>query len=267
MLARADVEDVDQEIVRLETASIMPGESGAAAVITAVAADPAALNGAKEAARLTGVALNGDSGDAGPVADLDGLRETAAQALEALVGADGTGGSSGAFKIAQDSERNAGEALKQAKAQKATAVAACEAALYDTWAQDLVQAEQNRKKAIEDVEDFLADQVVPARGAQGARCEKALSNGTFRPARDAETCAEDLCCAAARIPTGNGWRTVETCQPEAGEDLTMSWVALPRVALVNELPAPGSYSYTCIQGAQKLAAAATAAAAAVYMLA
>lgn len=246
----------------------MPGQSGAAAEITAVAADDTLLNQAIQAAAATGVALNGDSGDAGPVAALAQLRVDAADALEVLVGADGSGGLSGGYKVAQDSEKNASDALKGAKMQKATAVAACEAALYDTWAEALVQAEQDRKKAIEDVEDFLADQVVPARGTAGARCEKALSNGTFRPARDAETvCAADLCCAAARIPTGNGWRTVETCQPEAGEDLTMSWVALPRVALANELPAAASYSYTCIQGAQKLAAAATAAAAAVYMLA
>lgn len=169
--------------------------------------------------------------------------------------------------VANKNVNDAKKAVADAQKDLAEAVSACEAALYDTWAQTLITDTEARDAALQDVEDFLDAQTPPARGAVGARCEKALSNGTFRPARGEDACAEDLCCAAARIPTGNGWRTVETCQTAVGENLTMQWVALPRVPLADSLPAAESFSYTCIQGAQKLAAAATAAAAAVYMLA
>jgi len=64
------------------------------------------------------------------------------------------------------------------------------------------------------------DLVKPAPGSAGARCEKALSNGTWRPARGEQACDEGLCCGAARVWMESGtsadvaWRTIETCQLE-----------------------------------------------------
>lgn len=111
----------------------------------------------------------------------------------------------------------------------------------------------------------------PKRGTAGARCEKALSNGDDRPARNAETvCDTGLCCGAARIPMTSGttadagWRTVETCQALA----TKTYEYRPaRDPMATALPAKKSVAFACIEGAKTLAAAATAAAAAVYMLA
>lgn len=72
-----------------------------------------------------------------------------------------------------------------------------------------------------------AELTIPAPGTIGARCEKALSNGTFRPKRTNEgTCGgEENCCGAARVWMSAGsdgsapvadamWRTIETCQPQ-----------------------------------------------------
>jgi hypothetical protein len=67
----------------------------------------------------------------------------------------------------------------------------------------------------------------PEPGTVGARCEKALSNGTFRPQRGEMTCVgteeAPLCCGASRVWMEAGtnadgvavadamWRTIETC--------------------------------------------------------
>jgi hypothetical protein len=106
----------------------------------------------------------------------------------------------------------------------------------------------------------------PARGTAGARCEKALSNGTFRPRRDETTCGEGLCCGAAVIDIGAGTNMIiETCQAEAAT--TFAYTP-PRAPMATVAPtAQDPVTFTCIQGAQKLAAAASALAAAVYMLA
>lgn len=68
--------------------------------------------------------------------------------------------------------------------------------------------------------------VTPEPGTAGARCEKALSNGTFRPQRGEMTCGGEesgLCCGASRVWMAAGtnadgvavedamWRTIETC--------------------------------------------------------
>merc|ERR1712151_1490052 len=71
----------------------------------------------------------------------------------------------------------------------------------------------------DDLDEILAlvteaEEDAPAAGAAGSRCEKALSNGTFRPQRGETTCNEGLCCGAARIPQGNVMMTIETCQAE-----------------------------------------------------
>lgn len=115
----------------------------------------------------------------------------------------------------------------------------------------------------------------PAPGAEGSRCEKALSNGTYRPKRGVEagTCGgkdSGLCCGAARVWMGSGttadaaWRTIETCQKEDAETYNYQ---PPREPMALTMPKTESVPFACIEGAKALAAAASAAAAAVYMLA
>jgi len=112
----------------------------------------------------------------------------------------------------------------------------------------------------------------PAAGTAGARCEKALSNGTYRPARGELTCAEGLCCGAARVWMASGgtpdaaWRTIETCQPLDTKKYTYTKARSP---MSTDLAAARAQEvdFVCIDGAKKLAAAASAVAAAVYMLA
>lgn len=146
------------------------------------------------------------------------------------------------------------------------AIVACQAARFDEYAATLAAAIATRNTDLDTIERLLddAEAAAPTAGAAGARCEKAMSNGTFRPKRSEATCAEGLCCGAARIPKGNLMMTVETCQLLAAT--TYDYVA-PRKPLATVMPEPTSHPFTCIQGAQKLAAAASALATAVYMLA
>jgi hypothetical protein len=149
----------------------------------------------------------------------------------------------------------------------------CKVAQYDLYHASLKGRETTRTQDLEKIKKLLADTVAPARGAAGARCEKALSNGTFRPARSATTCTaaagKVACCGAARIPipgadAGAGWMTVETCG--TADQKTYSYTP-PRKPMATTNPTAVDYAFTCIQGARKLAAAASALAAAVYMLA
>jgi len=57
---------------------------------------------------------------------------------------------------------------------------------------------------------------------------------------------------------------IETCQPEATTEF--NW-APPRAGMATSPPATDPYPFTCISGAKTLAAAASAIATAVYMLA
>lgn len=91
-----------------------------------------------------------------------------------------------------------------------------------------------------------------------------MSNGTFRPRRNEATCAEGLCCGAAKIPVGNAVMTIETCQTVGTTEYSY---AVPRAPMATTAPTGTNMPFTCIDGAQKLAAAASALAAAVYMLA
>jgi len=137
-----------------------------------------------------------------------------------------------------------------------------------------------RAEDLKKIKAMLDAQVTPAPGTLGARCEKAISNGTFRPKRGELTCPPDLdadgnvtqayCCAAARIymtsgvTADAGWMTIETCQKAGTGKYAYQ---PPRAPMATEMPAKVEVDYTCIEGAKKLAAAASAVAAAVYMLA
>lgn len=162
------------------------------------------------------------------------------------------------------------------KAQKLTAdrIEACQLAAYDAYRKELKTAMEAREKKLGEIKALLESQKTPALGSAGARCEKALSNGTYRPrmAQGRETvCDEGLCCGAARVwmaigagETDAAWKTVETCQALEAENYAYQ---PPRPPMATTMPATESVPFACIEGAQKLAAAASALAAAVYMLA
>jgi len=130
-----------------------------------------------------------------------------------------------------------------------------------------------RAADLKTIKALVESQETPAPGSAGARCEKALSNGTGRPKRGDMTCGGEesgLCCGAARVwmdsgeEANAGWRTIETCQ--SIEAATYDYQP-PRAPMATTMPATVSVPFTCIEGAKKLAAAASAVAAAVYMLA
>jgi len=111
----------------------------------------------------------------------------------------------------------------------------------------------------------------PVTGDEGSRCEKALSNGTWRPDRAEESiCVKDLCCGAARIWYASGatkdaaWRTIESCQPKGASKYKYQ---PPRAPMDITMPTKVEVNFKCIEGAQRLAVAATAMAAAAFMLA
>lgn len=148
-------------------------------------------------------------------------------------------------------------------------IAACEAKKYDEYAAALVTAQETRESNLAAIERLIetAETNAPAAGAAGYRCEKAVSFGTQRPARGETTCAAELCCGAARIPLpgqSSTTLTVETCQPLA--TTTFDWTP-PRQAMAVVPTAAVNGPFACIDGARKLAAAASVLATAVYMLA
>lgn len=75
----------------------------------------------------------------------------------------------------------------------------CEASQYNVYMKTMSDAVSARKEAIKNIVALLDARAKPAKGAAGWRCEKSLSNGTFRPARGEKTCGDGLCCGAAKI--------------------------------------------------------------------
>jgi len=101
----------------------------------------------------------------------------------------------------------------------------------------------------------LCNFVPPADGAAQTPRKKCLEGEPGKP----------LCCGAAQRFLKDGTKlSIETCQPEATTTYTY-YPALPEGALV--APTPETWRFQCISAAQKLAAAATAALAAGYMMA
>jgi len=161
--------------------------------------------------------------------------------------------------------------LVEAKEAQDDAVLACQIAAYDDYRTEFETEMLERAAALADIKKLLDEYEEPAPGKEGARCEKALSNGTWRPARGEQTCEEGLCCGAARVwmPAGVGaetaaWMTIETCQLNTA---SVYAYAPARAPMSTTWPGTTDYPFACIEGAHKLAAAASAVAAAVYMLA
>jgi len=120
----------------------------------------------------------------------------------------------------------ANEELDDAKDALAEAVLNCQIAAYNKYRSTLEDNMTERLNNLKTIKTMLEDQETPAPGTAGARCEKALSNGTFRPQRGVMTCGGEesgLCCGAARVWMAAGtnaagvavqeamWRTIETC--------------------------------------------------------
>jgi len=165
-----------------------------------------------------------------------------------------------------------GELLKAQKALAST-IQSCQTKAFDKYKATLDAAIAARKTKLDTIETLLKGQTTPAPGTIGARCEKALSNGTFRKARDEfGGCGTGNCCGAARVWMNVGvettedvaWRTIETCQKADAKTYDYQ---PPRAPLATVMPAVKSVDFACIEGAKTLAAAASAVAAAVYMLA
>merc|ERR1712036_119501 len=127
-----------------------------------------------------------------------------------------------------------GEKIKLAK------IVDCEALKYNEYMKALADATSARKEKIAKIVKLLDDRGKPAKGAAGWRCEKALSNGTFRPARNEKTCAEGLCCGAAKYKDGALMMTIETCRAKATTTyeyvkartpLATDWTKVPNVPI------------------------------------
>merc|ERR1712151_162556 len=202
----------------------------------------------------------GEAEGSGDLGTLFGLRVTASEALTDLQ--DAMRDLSGLDAEIAEAKEDVDDAL----AVHLAAIVACKVENYDDYMETLQLAQQQREDDLDDILALVteAEEDAPAAGAAGSRCEKALSNGTFRPARDETTCNEGLCCGAARIPQGNVMMTIETCQAEGAT--TYDYVP-PRAPMATEAPAAETVDFVCIDGAKKLAAAASALATAVYMLA
>lgn len=91
-----------------------------------------------------------------------------------------------------------GDLAKTVQAKLAKIVE-CEAEQYNAYVVTLNDNVKARGEAIAEIVKILDARAKPAKGAAGWRCEKGLSNGTFRPMRNEKTCATDLCCGAAKV--------------------------------------------------------------------
>jgi hypothetical protein len=166
----------------------------------------------------------------------------------------------------------ANQGLVTAAAGKlAKETALCQVKAYDTYRATFEAAMVQRGKDLIAIKALITTELTRAvAGDEGSRCEKAPSNGDWRPDREEErVCVSGLCCGAARIWYKSGttadaaWRTVESCQPSGA---TKYKYQPPRPPMATAAPTVVEVTFACIEGAQRLAAAAAAMAAA-YMLA
>jgi hypothetical protein len=132
-------------------------------------------------------------------------------------------------------------------------------------AQEVAAAKAEKVASIKSTYDAKA--AFPPDGVVGSLCHKPKPvEGEAQAARP--ECAEQeepLCCGAAQRFLKDGTKlSIETCQLATATTYTY-YPALPADALVE--PTTETWRFQCISAAQKLAAAATAALAAGYMMA
>jgi hypothetical protein len=161
--------------------------------------------------------------------------------------------------------------VNTARLDHRAAVTKCMNTKYESYKTTMSQAVAQQKTDIQTIKALLDAKVTPAAGATGARCEKGLSQGNGRAARAQPCTAETDCCGAAKgpvVPVAT-WAdaplmTIEICQASSAK--TYSYVA-PRAPMATTEPAGTDWPFACIDGASKLAAAATALATTAYMMA
>jgi hypothetical protein len=163
----------------------------------------------------------------------------------------------------------AGDRLEAAKAAcKVAAFKMAQEALADFQADQAADAitEAEVKKAYDAAAAFPT-----TAGAEGALCNIPPPDADGLVGDRPECLQEldgqelDLCCGAAQRFLKDGTKlTIETCQPRGSTTYTY-YPLLPDGALVE--PTPETWRFHCISAAHKLAAAATAALAAGYMMA
>lgn len=205
-LALADVQAQEETVEDLESAAEEASNDNQDAILAEEEATEAKETAQEEYTAAEEAAEGTEEALVTPLEELSGLRATAVERTEELVEALGNeSGQELAIAVEQGLVDEASEAYLEA-------IVECKAARYDEYAAALAGAEETRQNALDTIEELIDDNPVPAAGTIGARCEKAVSNGTFRPKRDEETCTgETVCCGAAKVPVGNLILTIETC--------------------------------------------------------
>lgn len=265
----------------LGTAKILTDEK-AAAVITdkAVVDAKKEMDDAKTAydnAKIASDALNTGATTVAAYKAIKDKRDLAATAVTATQDAIKADTAARVILATKLKERTAKDALL------ATAMTKCKNTKYDAYKVTLSTAIAARDTNLAKIKTLLEkkDKAKLAAGATGARCEKGLSQGVGSAARAKPCTAETDCCGAAKGPvlaaTAAGyWKdaptmTIETCMPKTSKTYKYS---PPRAPMQTTDPADAAnaasqqdWPFVCIDGASKLAAAATALATAAYMMA
>jgi hypothetical protein len=164
-----------------------------------------------------------------------------------------------------------GLAITDATTKLAAAVAACKGKGYDQ-AMEALRLQMDTRAA-EDIQiavvaaDYATASAFNTSGDMSANTVCAFPAKAKDAAQEPRPqCAKGFCCGAAQKFLKDGTKlAVETCQEETGVHTYEYYPPLPPRALVE--PQPETWRFQCISGAQKLAAAATAALAASYMMA
>lgn len=150
--------------------------------------------------------------------------------------------------------------VNKAKGVWEQAVAACEVAKYKAFRTTFQAAQAKRVEDLATIKKLMSTRAAaakkPGSGGAGARCERPRSNGDNRKRR---LCTPDagLCCGAASQTVDGALMTIETCQKK--EATTWDYQP-PRGPMELTMPAKKSWTFACIGGAQRVLAAAAAAA-------
>lgn len=156
-------------------------------------------------------------------------------------------------------------AIKAAKEAYEAQLALCREEKYDAYKKTLADAETKRTDDLAAIKKLMADAAAkapaPGSGKEGARCEKARSNGD---GRQRTKCGENLCCGAAKGNVAGAVMTIETCQKT---DATEYTYVPPRGPMALTDADGVKWTFACIAGAARVAAAATALATSAYLMA
>jgi hypothetical protein len=155
--------------------------------------------------------------------------------------------------------------IKVAKKEYQDQLALCREEKYDDYKKTLADAETKRTDDLAAIKKLMAanaaKEAAPGSGKEGARCEKARSNGD---GRQRTKCGENLCCGAAKGNVGGAVMTIETCQKADAKEYTY---VPPRGPMALEDKTGVKWTFACIAGAARVAAAATALATSAYLMA